>query len=123
MTLHNIFPEVKIMDYSLYLFLALFLVTILFLYTAYRLWRNREKSVGYYLNIIESTLSIDAKQTTYKLEHYGKNIVKTPQQETQLSYLIKELEPFKYQPDAIPFDKKSQKNLKTFLQNIRQENV
>jgi len=123
MVLHNIFPEVKIVDYSFYLFVLLLLGTMLFLSIAYRVWKSRTKSVGYYLDIIESSLFIDAKQTVYKLEYYGNFIATTPQQKEKLTTLIERFKPFKYLPDGTLFTKEAQETLTHFLNQIRQENV
>ena len=123
MELHDIFPAVEIVEYSFYLFVAISIGSIPLLYVAYKLWRNKPKSTDYYVNIIESTLHTDAKQTTYRLEYYAKYIVKTPYQQEKLTTLTEELKPFKYVPDGTLFPNSTKEKLKAFLQNIRQENV
>ena len=123
MTLNDIFPAVEIVEYSLYFFISLCVVLVAFLYLAYRLWKNKPKGIAYYLNIIESTLHSDAKQTTYRLDYYGKYIVKTPEQQKKLTTLLAELKPFRYVPDGTLFTEKTEKKLRVFLQGLRQKNV
>jgi len=123
MTLNDIFPAVVIVEYSLYFFLLLCVVLMAFLYLVYRLWKNKPKGMAYYLNIIESALHTDAKQTTYRLGHYGKYIVKTPEQQEKLTTLVAELKPFRYVPDGTLFTEKTEKKLRVFLQGLRQKNV
>ncbi|HFQ62546.1 MAG TPA: hypothetical protein ENK39_09655 [Epsilonproteobacteria bacterium] len=123
MELHDIFPAVEIVEHSFYLFLSLFIGLVALLYLAYKVWKNKPKGPDYYLNIIESALHSDAKQTAYKLEYYGNYIVKTPQQQEELTTLLEALKPFKYVPDSTLFPEETEEKLKAFLQNIRQENV
>ena len=123
MILNDIFPAVEMVDYSLYLFISILIGLTIFLYLAYRVWKKRAKGIDYYLNIIESTLYTDAKQTAYRVGYYAKHIVKTPKQKEKLGILIEELKAFKYVPNGTLFTKEVEEKLKVFLQSIRQENV
>lgn len=123
MNLNDIFPAVEIVDYSFYLFISIVIGVITLVYLAYSMWKKRVKGIDYYLNIIESTLHTDAKQTAYRVEYYGENIVKTPEQKERLLVILEELKAFKYVPNGTLFEKKTEKKLKDFLQSIRQENV
>ncbi len=124
MELHDIFPEVEIVEYSFYtflgiVFLSLFVIVILFKYIS----PKKKKGLPYHLRLLEHSDMTYAKQSAYKMAFYGQKVVKTQSQQKQYTLLIERLTPYKYKKDTCVLPLDLQKEIKDFLQTIRRENV
>lgn len=124
MQLHDIFPAVKIVDYSLYWLLLYLMLGAIGLSLLWRyLKRYKRKGIPYYLNILEHFDTTPAKQVAYKIEYYGTQLVKTEAQTQTLHRLIAKLTPYKYLQDDVKLPETISNELRDFLQTIRRENV
>lgn len=120
MILHDIFPTVKIVEYSLYYFLALLLLCIVALWYLVSWYiKHKKKTRGYYITLLENSLEDNPKHIAYKLSYYGQRIVRTPQQEEKLHILLAALEPIKYQRQTTTLDGHTRELLVDFLKILR----
>ena len=122
MELHDIFPEVHIVEYSLYTFLALCLVGLALLYFLYKVLKNRRKKM-HPLHILEQYNPNDAKQTAHQVSYYGKQLAKSEAQKQLLASLKVKLESYKYLKTFQALSTELQEDIETFLTSIRHENV
>jgi len=122
MELHDIFPEVPIVEYSLYSFLALCLLGLVLLYVLYRVLQNRRKKLQP-LHILEHYNPNDAKQTAQQVSYYGKQLAKSETQKQSLAALEAKLEHYKYLKTSEPLSTGLQKEIETFLKSIRHKHV
>ena len=124
MTLHDIFPTVAIVEYSLYYFILICIVILLGFWYLWRLYlKNKKRTRSYYISLLAQSTEDDAKQIAYKLAYYGKRVVRTSTQKEELLKLLALLEPFKYQESPPPLDTHMQKQLANFLEALRHKNV
>ena len=124
MELHDIFPPVEIVEYSLYYFLGSIISSLLLLYIGFRIIkRKKRKDTAYYLNILEECNLDDTKHTAYKFTYYGKYIIKTEIQKEQFYTISQTLRRFKYERDSSRLPQNIQNDMKQFLHAIRKENV
>ena len=122
MELHDIFPEVPIVEYSLYPFLALCLVGLALLTLLYRVLKNRRKKM-HPLHILEQHNPNDAKQTAHQVSYYGKQLAKSETQKQNLTSLEKKLESYKYLKISPSLSTELQEEIEIFIQSIRHKNV
>ena len=124
MTLHNIFPAVTIVEYSLYYFIFLCIVVSLGLWYLRRLYlKHKKRTRSYYISLLAQSQKDNTKQIAYKFAYYGKRVVRTSTQKEELLKLLVLLEPFKYQENPLPLDSHTQKQLAHFLEALRHINV
>ena len=124
MTLHDIFPAVEIVEYSLYYFILLCIAILLGFWYLWRLYlKNKKRTRSYYISLLAQSREDDTKQIAYKFAYYGKRVVRTATQKEELMKLLALLEPFKYQESPPPLDTHMQKQLANFLEALRQKNV
>ena len=124
MTLHDIFPAVAIVEYSLYCFILLCIVVSLGLWCLRRLYlKHKKRTRSYYISLLAQSTEDDAKQIAYKFAYYGKRVVRTFTQKEELEKLLALLEPYKYQENPPPLDAHTQKQLAHFLEVLRHKNV
>jgi len=124
MTLHDIFPSIEIVEYSLYYFIffsLLFILGLWYLRVVYKKYRKRTRS--YYIALLEKSIEGNAKHTAHKFSYYGKRVVRTTEQKEKLLELLEVLEPFKYQQGFPSLDAKIKKEVTDFLQMLRHKNV
>jgi len=122
MELHDIFPEVPIVEYSLYTFLALCLVGLALLYFLYKVLKNRRKKLQP-LHILEHYNPNDAKQTAHQVSYYGKQLAKNEAQKQRLASLEAKLESYKYLKTSQSLSSELQEEIEIFLKSIRHKNV
>ena len=122
MELHDIFPEVPIVEYSLYSFLALCLLGLVLLYMLYKVVKNRRKKLQP-LHILEHYNASDAKQTAHQVGYYGKELAKGEAQKQSLALLEEKLERYKYLKTSQSLSPELQKELAQFIHSIRHKNV
>ena len=124
MTLHDIFPAVEIVEYSLYYFILLCIAILL---GVWYLWRgylkHKKRTRSYYISLLTQSKEDDVKQLAYKFAYYGKRVARTSTQKEKLEKLLALLEPFKYQENPPPLDAHTQKQLTHFLEALRHKNV
>ena len=124
MTLHDIFPSVEIVEYSLYYFILLSLLLMAGLwYLGVYYLRQKKRSRGYYITLLEKSIEDNAKHTAHKFTYYGKRVVRTTEQKEKLLQLLEILEPFKYQQGLPSLDVETKRELTDFLQTLRYKNV
>jgi len=124
MTLHDIFPSVEIVEYSLYYFILLSLLLMVGLWYLGVFYRKHKKRTrGYYITLLEKSIEGNAKHTTHKFTYYGKRVVRTEEQKEKLLQLLEMLEPFKYQQGLPSLDAETKRELTDFLQRLRHKNV
>jgi len=122
MELHDIFPEVPIVEYSLYSFLVLCLVGLTLLTLLYRILKNRRKKLQP-LHILERYNPNDAKQTTHQVSYYGKQLAKSAIQKESLASLEAKLEHYKYLKTSEHLSTELQKEIERFIASIKGKNV
>ena len=122
MELHDIFPEVPIVEYSLYSFLAMCLVGLALLYFLYRVLKNRRKKI-HPLYILEHYNPNDAKQIAHQISYYGKQLAKSKVQKQHLALLEEKLERYKYLKISEPLNTELQDEIEIFLKSIRHKHV
>jgi len=120
MTLHDIFPTVEIVEYSLYYFILFsFLLMVGLWYLGMFYQKHKKRTRGYYITLLEKSIEENAKHTAHKFTYYGKRVVRTTEQKEKLLQLLEMLEPFKYQQGLDFFDESTKKELANFLQALR----
>jgi len=122
MELHDIFPEVPIVEYSLYTFLTLCVLGLVLLSMLYRILKKRRKKLQP-LHILEHYNPNNAKQTAQQVSYYGKQLAKS---ETQKQYLISleaKLEHYKYLKTSEPLSTALQEEIERFIDSIKGKNV
>jgi len=122
MELHDIFPEVSIIEYSLYSFLALCLVGLVLFYILYRVLKNRSKKLQP-LHILEHYNPNDAKQTAHQVSHYGKQLAKSEAQKQYLVSLEEKLDKYKYLKISQSLSTELQKEIERFINSLKGKNV
>ena len=122
MELHDIFPEVPIVEYSLYSFLALCLLGLVLLYVLYRVVKNRRKKLQP-LHILERYNANDAKQTAQQVSYYGKHLAKSEIQKQSLASLEAKLEHYKYLKTSELLSTELQKEIEKFIASIKGKDV
>ena len=122
MELHDIFPEVPIVEYSLYSFLALCLLGLVLLYVLYCVLKNRRKKLQP-LHILERYNPNDAKQTAQQVSYYGKQLAKSETQKQTLSSLEAKLEHYKYLKTSEPLSTEVQKEIERFIATLKGKNA
>ena len=124
MILHDIFPAVTIVEYSLYTFILLCIAILLGVWYLWRLYlKNKKRTRSYYISLLSQSKEDDVKQIAYKFAYYGKRVARTSMQKEELLKLLALLEPFKYQENPPPLDTHMQKQLANFLEALRHKNV
>jgi len=122
MELHDIFPEVTIVEYSLYTFLALCLVGLALLYFLYIVLKNRRKKLQP-LHILEHYNPNDAKQTAQQISYYGKQLAKSEAQKQHLISLEVKLEHYKYLKTSEPLSTALQEEIEQFIDSLKGKDV
>jgi len=122
MELHDIFPEVPIVEYSLYSFLALCLVGLALLYFLYKVLKNRRKKLQP-LHILEHYNPNDAKQTAQQISYYGKQLAKSEIQKQNLTVLEAKLEHYKYLKTSEPLSTALQEEIERFIDSLKGKDV
>jgi len=120
MNLHDIFPAVAIVEYSLYYLIFFCLIGVMILWYLLRyLIQHKKRTRSYYISLLEKSIKDDAKQLAYKVAYYGKHLVRTSEQEKKLEALLVELEPYKYKENLSKLETDTQKQLIDFLHILR----
>ena len=122
MELHDIFPEVPVVEYSFYAFLALCLLGLVLLLLLYRVLKNRHNAM-HPLRILERYNPNDAKQTAQQVSYYGKQLAKSEAQKQHLISLEEKLESYKYLETSQPLSTELQKEIEQFIHSIRHKNA
>jgi len=118
MELHDIFPEVPIVEYSLYTFLTLCLVGLALLYFLYKVLKNRRKKLQP-LHILEHYDPSHAKQTAQQISYYGKQLAKSEAQKQRLASLEAKLESYKYLKTSDFLSSELQKEIERFTNSLK----
>jgi hypothetical protein len=119
MELHDIYPVEEIVEYSLYLFLLYFTLFLLAIYIIIKLYKKRKNRPLSALEILECSDHSQAKEMAFKLSYYGKNLVKTAEQEAKFNALKEKLSPFKYSHHDDVLNKTLQDEIEAFLTSLR----
>jgi len=122
MELHDIFPEVPIVEYSLYSFIAMGLLGLILLSIFYLLWIRRRKKIQP-LHILEHYNPNDAKQTTHQVSYYGKKLAKSVTQKQHLATLEKKLDKYKYLHTSEVLTKALEDEIEIFIQVLKGKDV
>ena len=122
MELHDIFPEVPIVEYSFYAFLALCLVGLVLLILLYKVLKNRRKKLQP-LHILERYNANNAKQTAQQVSYYGKQLAKSEAQKQSLASLEAKLEHYKYLKTSEPLSTTLQKEIEQFIDSLKGKHV
>ena len=122
MELHDIFPEVAIVEYSLYTFLTLCLLGFISLYMLYKVLKNRRKKM-HPLHILEHYNPNDAKQTAHQVSYYGKQLVKSEAHKQTLASLEAKLKNYKYLKTSEPLNTQLQEEIEQFIHTLKGKNV
>jgi len=124
MNLHDIFPAVDIVEYSLYYLMLFCLMGVVILWYLLRyLIKHKKKTRSYYISLLEKSTRDDAKQLAHKVAYYGNRVVRTSEQKKKLEALLVELEPYKYKENLSKLETDTQKQLIDFLHTLRHKNV
>ena len=119
MELHDIYPVEEIVEYSLYLFVFYFVLFLLLLYVAIKLYKKIKNRPLSPLEILEKSDHSRAKEMAFKLSFYGKNLIKTAEQEAKLNALKEKLFPFKYSHHDDILNQTLQDEIEAFLKSLR----
>jgi len=122
MELHDIFPEVPIVEYSMYSFLALCLLGLILLYVLYSVLKNRRKKL-HPLHILERYNANDAKQTAQQISYYGKQLAIGKAQKQNLAALEAKLEHYKYLKTSEPLSTALQEEIEKFIRILKGKDV
>jgi hypothetical protein len=122
MKLHDIFPEVPIVEYSLYAFMGVTLLGLGFLYFFYRLFIHKQKRI-HSLQILEQYNPKDAKYTAYQISYYGKKLAKNEIQKKYLTSLELKLNHYKYLQTSSTLSQSLQKEIEIFIQLLKGKHV
>ena len=122
MELHDIFPEIPIVEYSLYSFLTLCLVGLTLLTLLYKVLKIRRKKLQP-LHILERYNANDAKQTAQKISYYGKELAKSEAQKQYLVSLEEKLDKYKYLKISQSLSTELQKEIERFIDSLKGKNV
>ena len=122
MELHDIFPEVPIVEYSLYSFLAMCLVGLALLSLLCRVLRSRRKKM-HPLHIFEHYNPNDAKQTAHQVSYYGKQLTKSEAHKQNLASLEVKLENYKYLKTSEPLNTELQEEIERFIHTLKGKDV
>ncbi|ADN09011.1 conserved hypothetical protein [Sulfurimonas autotrophica DSM 16294] len=123
LNINDIFPLETVPDNSLSLFLlslVLCVVIVLILYFFYkkRVQKNK-KDEAYYLNILLHSNFYNVKQSAYLFTYYGRRLAKTKEQKKELESIISQLYIYKYQQKSLNIPEKLQKEIRKFLDELR----
>jgi hypothetical protein len=115
--LKDIKPNVQIIDYQFYIFIAVSLIGVLLIF--YMLLRFlRKKEPNPYLLKLKNLDFGDSKKTAYRFSEYAKHFVN---EENRVFYdeIVKELEKYKYRPVVDDLDKETVRKIKKFIEDIK----
>ncbi len=121
--LHDIFPTVAIVEYSLYYFIFPLFIVITIFSTLLIYLRKRKKHLHKYLHILALCDMTESKRTAQQFSYYAKRLTKTQDQVTLYLEIQSKLSTYKYDktPKTLPLV--LQEDIKAFIQKIRDENV
>lgn len=119
----DIFAPVTVPDNSLrlfifFIFLFIGVVFTLFYFYKKRVQKNR-KDEAYYLNILLHANFYNVKQSAYLFTYYGRKLAKTKEQKEELERIISQLFVYKYQKKFLQIPQELQKEIKFFLDELR----
>ncbi len=121
--INDIFAPIPVPDNSLNLlvfFILFFLILLFALFYFYkkRVQKNR-KDETYYLNILLHANFYNVKQSAYLFTYYGRKLAKTKEQKEELERIISQLFVYKYQKKSLQIPQELQKEIKIFLDELR----
>jgi len=119
----DIFAPVTVPDNSFelflfFIFLFFWVVLTLFYFYKKRVQKNR-KDEAYYLNILLHANFYNVKQSAYLFTYYGRRLAKTKEQKEELERIISQLFAYKYQKKSLQIPQELQKEIKKFLNELR----
>lgn len=103
--IHDIKPLVEINDYSLYIYMLLWILAVLFflalIFLVYRFFKNRKNNQRkeYYKILKELDLN-DSKNSAYAITKYGRLLARNEREIKIFEELNEELEAFKYKKEV-----------------------
>jgi len=123
LNIEDVFPPEVVPDNSLSLFIFLTLFCLSVIYIFYFLyWKKRKKKKkddAYHLDILLSSKFYNVKQSAYLFTYYGRRLVKTKEQKKELEGIISKLHVYKYQQKSLNIPQELQKDIKIFLEELR----
>ncbi len=121
--IHDIKGLVEIPDFSIYLYMLLWILASLlffaFIYLVYKLIKNRKKNYRkeYYKNLKEIDFS-NTKQSAYKITRYSRLLAQSPREKKLMEELLEALEKYKYKKNVEQFDDEIKILYGRFMDNI-----
>jgi len=115
--LKDIKPNVQIIDYQFYIFIALCVLAVLIIIFLIYKFLKRKKIDPYLIKL--KNLNFDnSKKTAYEFTEYAKHFLN---EENKNSYyeIVKELEKYKYKPVVEEMDEQTIKKIKKFIEDIK----
>lgn len=105
--IHDIKGLVDIPDFSLYIYMLLWILGIIFIFAfvflLYRFFKNRNKGKRKeYYRILKELELDDAKQSAYTITKYARLLAQNEREVKLCDEMIEELEQFKYKKDVEP---------------------
>ncbi|WP_169302250.1 hypothetical protein [Sulfurimonas autotrophica] len=81
--------------------------------------QKNKKDEAYYLNILLHSNFYNVKQSAYLFTYYGRRLAKTKEQKKELESIISQLYIYKYQQKSLNIPEKLQKEIRKFLDELR----
>lgn len=123
LNIEDIFPPVTVPDNSLRLFISFIVLFVVLVFTFYYFYKKRvqkkKKDETYYLNILLHSNFYNVKQSAYMFTYYGRKLAKTKGQKKELERIISQLTIYKYQQKLLNIPEKLQKEIRGFLDELR----
>ncbi len=123
LNIDDIFPPLTVEDNSFSIFILSIIVCVAVLFTFYYFYKKRvqknKKDEAYYLNILLHSNFYNVKQSAYLFTYYGRRLVKTKEQKYELERIVSQLYIYKYQQKSLNIPEKLQKEIRKFLDELR----
>ena len=121
--LDDIFPPVTVEDNSFSILILSIIFCVAVLLTFYYFYKRKvlknKKDEAYYLNILLHSNFYNVKQSAYLFTYYGRRLAKTKEQKKELESIVSQLYIYKYQQKSLNIPEKLQKEIRKFLDELR----
>jgi len=121
--LDDIFPPVTVEDNSFSILILSIILCVAVLLTFYYFYKRKvlknKKDEAYYLNILLHSNFYNVKQSAYLFTYYGRRLAKTKEQKKELESIVSQLYIYKYQQKSLNIPEKLQKEIRKFLDELR----
>ena len=115
--LKDIKPNVTIIDYQFYVFIAVtLLIAALAIYLLFKFFKKKQPNP--YLIKLKNLDFNNSKQTAYEFSEYARYFLNDENKDFY-EEILKELEKYKYKPVVDDLDKKTIQKIKKFIEDIK----